>query len=90
MILIAVQVAPMIQNAFPGAGWNRRINANSTPPRFPNPPTIPEMKPYGRLEGRLIERSESNLRCCEVAVGHQREIHAISDFRKDSGDSKIP
>jgi len=43
--LIAIDMAPMIQNAFPGAVWNLTISAKIKPPRLPKLPTIPDMTP---------------------------------------------
>lgn len=45
-ILMAIEITPIIQKALPASVWNLKIRTKIIPPRFPQDPTRPDMKPW--------------------------------------------
>ena len=43
----AIHIVPIIQQAFPTSVCSLKTRTKIIPPRFPNAPTRPDMKPYG-------------------------------------------
>jgi len=81
-------MTPVIQNPFPASAWNLKTRAKIIPPRFPQEPTRPEIKPC--LRKKRLEPDfgawfrDKTCIIVGIAMGNQSKVGAISKFGEDS------